>query len=68
MTDTMTVRIIAVALAVLAALGMGLSAWLLYAGKTTEAVVVLSTPTSTAIGALAALLASTKTRGDQPAT
>lgn len=64
MTDTVTVRIVAGALAALCGLALTLGAWLLSVDKPAEAVAVVFAQAGTFGGALSALLASTKTRSD----
>lgn len=67
MPDTITVRIVALSLAVLGALALCLGAWLLFVGVTAEATAVIFTAGGTAVGALASLLASTRTGVTPPA-
>lgn len=66
MTDTVTVRIVVVALATLAIVGMAAVAWLLFEDVTSDRIAVLVALVGPSVGGLTGILASTRTQAQEP--
>lgn len=60
-TDSRVVLAVVVLLGVFGLLGMGGLIWLVHSGADGNAVAIIAGPTGTAVGALAAVLATTRT-------
>lgn len=75
MTDTFTVRSVVLLLGLFASIGLVGLIFLIYSGTTSADLAIVSSPVATALGALAAVLVSTRSApaaalpvGDQPVT
>lgn len=66
MTDTFTVRAVVLMLGLFALLGLGGLVWLVDHGVDGDQLAIIAGPTGTALGALGAVLVSTRSAGDPP--
>lgn len=73
MTDTFTVRAVVLLLGIFASVGLAGLIFLIYTGTTSADLAIVSSPVATALGALAAVLVSTRSApaaalpvGEQP--
>lgn len=59
-TEHTIVRIVVIALSLVTLAGLGIMAWLIYVGTEASSIALISSPTTTALGALSAMLVSTR--------
>lgn len=62
MTDLWTVRAVVISLAAVTLAGLAMIGWLVSTGASGESIALVSSPTTTALGALSAVLVSTRTQ------